>query len=68
VVGVRESDEELLTALPTVANKLASPYPNSVTAVDQLEINGYIVQTTRELISFSTIDSIYVLPYAILVT
>jgi len=64
VVGVRENDEELLTALPTVANKLVSPYPNSVTAVDQLEINGYIVQITREFVSFSTIDGIYVLPYA----
>ena len=64
IVGVREDDEELLTALPTVSNKLVSPYPNSVTAVDQLGINGYIVQTTREFISFSTIDSVYVIPYA----
>jgi len=64
VVGVREDDEELLTSLPTVSNKLVSPYPNSVTAIDQLEINGYIVQTTREFISFSTIDGVYVLPYA----
>jgi|GEM_PF-6681599 len=64
IVGVKENDEELLTALPTVTNKLVSPYPNSVTAVDQLEINGYIVQTTREFISFSTIDNIYVIPYA----
>jgi hypothetical protein len=50
--------------LPTVANKLVSPYPNSVTAVDQLEINGYIVQITREFVSFSTIDGVYVIPYA----
>jgi len=64
IVGVRENDEELLTELPTVANKLVSPYPNSVTAIDQLSINGYIVQTTREFISFSTTDGIYVIPYA----
>jgi len=64
VVGVRENDEEILTALPTVSNKLVSPYPNSATAIDQFSVDGYIVQTTREFISFSTIDSVYVLPYA----
>jgi len=64
VVGVRENDEEILTALPTVNNKLVSPYPNSVTAIDQMSINGYIVQKTREFISFSAIDNVNVLPYA----
>jgi len=64
VVGVRENDEELLTELPTVSNKIVSPYPNSVTAIDQLSVNGYIVQITREFVSFSTINGIYVLPYA----
>jgi len=64
IVGVRENDEELLTALPTVSNKLLSPYPNSVTAIDQLKIDGYIVQTTREFISFSDTENVYVLPYA----
>jgi len=64
VVGVRENDEEILTALPTVSNKLVSPYPNSVTAIDQLSIDGYIAQITREFISFSETDSVYVLPYA----
>jgi len=64
VVGVRENDEEILTALPTVSNKLVSPYPNSVTAIDQMSVNGYIVQITREFISFSTANGVYVLPYA----
>jgi len=64
VVGVRENDEEILTALPTVSNKLVSPYPNSITAIDQLSVNGYIAQITREFISFSETDSVYVLPYA----
>lgn len=64
IVGVRENDEELLTALPVVSNKLLSPYPNSVTTVDQLNIYGYIVQTTREFISYSETDNVYVLPYA----
>ena len=64
VVGVRENDEEILTALPTVNNKLVSPYPNSVTAIDQMSVNGYIVQKTREFISFSAIDNVNVLPYA----
>jgi len=64
VVGVRENDEEILTSAPTITNKLISPYPNSANVIDQLEINGYIVQTTREFISFSTIDNIYVIPYA----
>jgi len=53
-----------LTALPTVNNKLVSPYPNSVTAIDQMSVNGYIVQKTREFISFSAIDNVNVLPYA----
>jgi len=64
VVGVRENDAEILTALPTVSNKLVSPYPNSVTAIDQMSVNGYIVQKTREFISFSTTYGVYVLPYA----
>jgi hypothetical protein len=64
VVGVRENDEEVLTSAPIISNKLVSPYPNSANVIDQLEINGYIVQTTREFISFSTIDTIYVIPYA----
>jgi hypothetical protein len=64
VVGVRENDEEILTALPSVTNKIVSPYPNSVTAIDQLSIDGYIAQITREFISFSETDSVYVLPYA----
>ena len=64
VVGVRENDAEILTALPTINNKLVSPYPNSATAIDQMSVNGYIVQTTREFISLSTTNGVYVLPYA----
>jgi len=64
VVGVRENDTEILTALPTINNKLVSPYPNSATAIDQMSVNGYIVQKTREFISFSTTNGVYVLPYA----
>jgi hypothetical protein len=64
VVGVRENDEEILTTLPTVNNKLVSPYPNSITAIDQMSVNGYIVQKTREFISFNTTNDVYVLPYA----
>ena len=64
VVGVRENDEEILTELPTISNKLVSPYPNSATAIDQMSVNGYIVQTTREFISFSKTHGMYVLPYA----
>jgi len=64
VVGVRENDEEILTELPTISNKLVSPYPNSATAIDQMSIDGYIVQTTREFILFSKTHGVYVLPYA----
>jgi hypothetical protein len=64
IVGVRENDEELLTALPIVSNKLLSPYPNTATTVDQLNIYGYIVQTTRQFISYSETDNVYILPYA----
>ncbi|CAH69421.1 hypothetical protein [Deltalipothrixvirus pozzuoliense] len=66
VVGAREEDEELLVELPTVLNKLASPYPNSAIVLDEFTVGGYIVQTTREFISFSSVNNVYVIPYATL--
>lgn len=64
VVGVREIDEELLLGAPIVSNKIISPYPNSATSVEQVLVNGYIVQTSLEFISFSTVNKLYVIPYA----
>jgi len=66
IVGVRENDEEILTSLPTINNKLVSPYPNSATAIDQLSIEGYIAQITRGFTTFSMTHNVYVTPYAIL--
>jgi len=66
IVGVRENDEEILTSLPTISNKLVSPYPNSATAIDQLSIEGYIAQITRGFTTFSITNSVYAMPYAIL--
>jgi len=67
VVGVKETDEELLTTIPVISNKIASPYPNFSTTVDQLNINGYIIQIPKEFILFSETDKVYVLPYGKLI-
>ncbi|CAK29679.1 hypothetical protein AFV7_gp41 [Betalipothrixvirus pezzuloense] len=64
VVGVKEIDEELLLGTPIVKNHVISPYPNSATSVEQVLVNGYIIQTSLEFVSFSTVNKLYIIPYA----